>query len=391
MTLTYGDTNPKAVNREKPIFHIYIGLPGSNRDKVAEQDYKENAHDSVLISSEHIRKQFGWPHDPKYTPKVREVMEKAARTALKDGKDVFFDATNFSRSYRSGLAQSVKPFCEELRCHLVMVPVNECKKNYTGPDEDVDSLFLTLLKSYNPPAYTEGWNQIYIETAGYDYARFINSADSDKEVLGFSLLDLDVSQDNTHHELTLLQHMKEAESIFNRDYIEELPTTDNPYLDNYYAKTINGTHKLSEVSRSLWYDVKEMIGLHDIGKFCTKSFCDDKGNPTKEAHYYGHENYGAYLYLIKKIMDTAKEMSESECSRFHYPAYINAWVGNNAHTYVFLSHLLSLHMRPFTAWDLSSKAKNKDARRFGEDIIKDLEAIHKCDVLAHSSPEMPEM
>ena len=38
--------------------------------------------------------------------------------------------------------------------------------------------------------------------------------------------------------------------------------------------------------------------IHDIGKARCKSFIDRDGNPSKVAHYIGHQNYGAYYSLI---------------------------------------------------------------------------------------------
>jgi hypothetical protein len=38
--------------------------------------------------------------------------------------------------------------------------------------------------------------------------------------------------------------------------------------------------------------------IHDIGKPRCKSFVDRNGNITDVAHYFGHQNYGAYYSLI---------------------------------------------------------------------------------------------
>lgn len=46
--------------------------------------------------------------------------------------------------------------------------------------------------------------------------------------------------------------------------------------------------------------------LHDIGKPRVKSFIDRDGNVTKEAHYYGHQNYSAYYFLIQGYIEPTK-------------------------------------------------------------------------------------
>jgi hypothetical protein len=43
-------------------------------------------------------------------------------------------------------------------------------------------------------------------------------------------------------------------------------------------------------------DLYSAASIHDYGKAFTQTFFDLKGKPSLNAHYYGHDNYGAYLY-----------------------------------------------------------------------------------------------
>ena len=43
------------------------------------------------------------------------------------------------------------------------------------------------------------------------------------------------------------------------------------------------------------FDFHQAARFHDVGKYYTKQFMNNKGEPTTDAHYYGHEGYGAWL------------------------------------------------------------------------------------------------
>ena len=85
--------------------------------------------------------------------------------------------------------------------------------------------------------------------------------------------------------------------------------------------------------------------LHDIGKPYVKAFKDTKGNPSETAHFYSHDNVGAWMVY-------GVEMTTP---------YIAWLVGN--------------HMGPF----MNSKYYNKLPA-----YLKDaIDRLHECDIKAH--------
>ena len=64
--------------------------------------------------------------------------------------------------------------------------------------------------------------------------------------------------------------------------------------------------------------------FHDIGKESTKTFFDAKGNVSQYAHYYNHENVGAYdsfAYTVNYLRDA--QLRISRLIRWHmYPLTI---------------------------------------------------------------------
>lgn len=142
-------------------------------------------------------------------------------------------------------------------------------------------------------------------------------------VLTFLLEEMsNFEQKNSHHTETVLAHGKTS-----RDYLKNMGVEDKAFL----CAAI----------------------MHDCGKINTQTFGDDG-----EAHYYGHENAGAYIFLslateIKKTF----QLSDEEFQRALY--------------------LINYHMRP-NKWKNSSHAKRRDERVFGPEFIHDLEIFHKA-------------
>ena len=82
---------------------------------------------------------------------------------------------------------------------------------------------------------------------------------------------------------------------------------------------------------------------HDVGKLFTQSI--DKNDI---AHYYGHENIGAYIVL-------------------------------NLTNSLLAATLVNYHMKPYT----SEPEKTLWRDRAGEQLWQQLLALHECDELAH--------
>ena len=108
----------------------------------------------------------------------------------------------------------------------------------------------------------------------------------------------------------------------------------------------------------------KLCALHDIGKLYTKEFRNYKGEPTEVAHYYGHENLGAYLYLTMELCGRCR--TEKEIKEALYEAA-----------------LINCHMRPLTAWRDSLTAKERDKTLFGEEFVCNIEKINAADRAAH--------
>ena len=131
--------------------------------------------------------------------------------------------------------------------------------------------------------------------------------------------------------------------------------------DNSHHKHTLGTH-CKEVARNCDGDnLLYCTGLiHDCGKPFTKSFLNSKGEYTSEAHYYNHQNVGAYDGLMFSYPDGIKELD--------------------------VSILVNLHMQPYF-WDKNlehqEKTINKYKRLWGNTLFDMVMKLHYADVSSH--------
>ena len=239
--------------------NIMIGFPGSGKSSYAKKYLLTN--NSVYLSSDDIRIELCGFEDQTHNDVVFETMKKRTLNALRDGKDVIYDATNLSKKRRSGIISEARKLSAQINAYLCCTPINIIlERNITRVERQLpwDKL-VQMIQSIEPPMYYEGFDNIYLIDGGiyndiYDYNFLI------KECSGYN-------QDNPHHYETLEEHIKavtkKAESLGETFY----------YIDAYI---------LIQAAR-----------YHDFGKLYTKTFNDKKNHFV----YYGHDKVSAYLFM----------------------------------------------------------------------------------------------
>lgn len=239
--------------------NIMIGIPGSGKTKYAKINLlNEN---TVYLSSDDIRVDMFGFEDQTHNAEVFERMKRETLTALQNGFDVVYDATNLNKKRRSNIINQAKIYGAEVNAYLCCTPINIIlERNLTRQERQIpwDKL-IQMIQSIEPPMYYEGFDNIYLIDGGmyndiYDYNDLI------KDCVGYK-------QDNPHHYETLEEHIRavvrKAEILGETFY----------YIDAYI---------LIQAAR-----------YHDIGKPYTKQFNSEKGYST----YYGHEKVSTYLFM----------------------------------------------------------------------------------------------
>lgn len=303
-------------------FVMLSGLPGSGKSTYTEKLKEEGV---IIHSSDAIREELGDVNDQSKNEEVFRILHKRIKDDLKSGKSVAYDATNLNRKRRIAFLNELKNIpCEKI-CVLVATPFEECLKQNNKRDRKVpEEVIWRMYKSFNVPCEQEGFDEVIVYYPKEEWKEYYG--DVAEYVNGLC----DFDQENHHHELPLGIHM--LKTLWNA---MPIPYSDNNKNDNVEFAALS----------------------HDIGKVETKIFENTKGEITEEAHYYSHENVGSYKSLF-----------------FKYPDYVNK-------KYVAL--LIGLHMKPYMAWRQSEKAKEKDRKLFGDQIVEDIELLHRADLAAH--------
>ncbi|WP_010245608.1 AAA family ATPase [Acetivibrio cellulolyticus] len=293
-------------------FIMMVGLPGSGKSTLAKElALKENA---ALHSSDDLREElFGDANNQDNNELVFQELNRRINQDLSEGKSVVYDATNLSYKKRKLTLDRIKQECYK-ECILVATPYEKClHQNNLRSRKVPETVIEKMYKSFLVPQYYEGWDNIKVE--------FNTDEDYDLAEL-FKELDV-ISQDNSHHTLTIGEHCKKC-----AEYIEEQHND----------------------------EILLMAALlHDIGKKFTKRFEDRTGNPTEEAHFYNHQNVSAYLSLFYlKHMPVEKILE--------------------------ITNLIQWHMQPFNI--KTGKAKTKSTNLLGREAYDNLLRLHEADVRA---------
>ena len=184
------------------------------------------------------------------------------------------------------------------------------------------NVILAMMKRFEMPAEWEGFDEIRVY--GNEKPNNISIAN---ELIKIAER---MNHDNHNHSLTVGHHMQKAYALY---------TTENMRNSNY--------------------SVGQAILWHDIGKVYCKAFTDYHGNPTDEAHYYGHEYASAYLYLsllaISNINGTLRP-----CDKLTI-------------------NLIQHHMDHFKGENYLDKVRE----RYGDDFMEKLAIVHRYDIAAH--------
>ena len=307
---------------------MFVGIPASGKSTRSAQ-YREKGY--LILSSDEIREGLIKGADLERLPekektqlhcRVFEIIRKEAGAALKRGQSVVVDATNLSRKRRMSFLAQFKRFSCTKKCVLFITSAKICmerNRKRTGNACVPEDGMLRMLCNFECPNYWEGWDEIepVADSTAYQFPF--------EKIQGFE-------QDNPHHSMTLDAHIAAAVRFCKEQGYGEM--------------------------------LERVAAYHDIGKLYTKQYRNTRGEPTPHAHYLGHDNYGAYLYLTE--MCCGKELSEQEFRQVLYE-----------------TSLINCHMRPLVQWSWGAGIEEKDRKLFGQQFIADLLALHEADRAAH--------
>ena len=317
------------MKNKKPTLWLTVGLPGSGKSHWC-NEHKDELN-AIIHSSYALREELGDINDQSKNTDVFKILHSRIKDDLRDGKNVIYDATNLHRRRRIHFLQNeLRDIPCEKVCILFACPYELClARNFARDRQVPEGVMARMYKFFETPCLQEGFDDIQIVWANY------------KDIPGFEYdiyEDLQkwrkINHDNPHHTLSIGDHMIAAYTY---------------YMKNYKEYDVLNRH------------LSCAVVMHDCGKPDVKAFVNHKGNDCEIAHFYSHEAVGSYksLFYFREFDDcTDKDI-------------------------LYVSLLIGLHMRPYLSWKHSDKARQKDLKLFGANIVNDVYILNKCDLAAH--------
>lgn len=311
-------------------FYMLVGLPGSGKSNIARKMKEENPKIQILSSDELRKELWGNENTQGDNSVLFKELHNRIKFCLENGVDCIYDATNISSKRRVAFLNELKRFNDlNKTCIFVLTSIEKCLKNNKNrerkvPEEVIKGMYLR----FDVPQYREGWDNIIIERQFDRQRDYLKNMDKLRKI----------PHDNPHHLLSIGDHMCAC-----TEYI----------LKNYALKINDYMLKI----------LCEAAFFHDIGKPFTKTFKDSQGKDTEIAHYYGHENVSAYLYLLYcSSEELRKEQKES----------------------LYVTDLIGLHMRMFNiarekALD-NYKPEEKLINLIGQEKYNALKILNQADI-----------
>lgn len=239
-------------------FMMLVGPSGCGKSTWA----KSHSKNYTILSSDAIRGELWGDEDEQRNPaKVFEVLHQRVREALRQGNNVIYDATNLNakrrKNYLKQLKQQMAADGIEVKYNAILIVADfkQCCQNNYARDRKVsrEAIHRHFLQ-IQIPFHNEGWDNISVVRNSH----FISWGDA--------LFMLDIPHDNEHHPNDVLAHSLRVAAAMGE-----------PFSFGWKAGV-----------------------LHDLGKPMTKVWNKANGSFDGQAHYYSHQNVGAYLSFLVK-------------------------------------------------------------------------------------------
>ena len=247
-----------------PNFTMFVGIPGSG--KSYQSHILQEKTGAKLYSSDDIRANLELADANRNDNAILfEQINKDIINDLKNGQDVIFDATNLNSKKRMHLL-SLIPENTHKECFLVLRIIERCIEANENRDRTIPKeAIIQKAKSFEPPMFYEGWDTITKLYTDNDRGIYGNPEDLINDFI-------DIPHDSNYHQETIGEHI---EMVLNN---------------------------IDKTDKELYYSAL----LHDESKPFCKVFHNFKGEPTEQAHYYGHEyvsSYNCFFYNIPEEVD----------------------------------------------------------------------------------------
>lgn len=159
---------PVEAKKEPQTLHVMVGLPGSGKSTLAEALAEVVGKDAVLISSDSVRQEIlGDVEDQSDQARVFATVNERITSALAEGKDVLYDATNLYKKSRRCILDSIPESCRDnivVNFWVMNTPLDEClRRNYSRTRRVPEGVIRHMAKNATFPKRDE-WEGMCVVT-----------------------------------------------------------------------------------------------------------------------------------------------------------------------------------------------------------------------------------
>ncbi len=315
------------MSERKPRLTLLCGLSASGKSQYINTVSQDSGNEVITISTDSIRKNIcGSVEDQSKNKEVFQTFHSLIVKYLKNGVDVVAEATNITMKSRRSVLNVIKGIDCEKVCVVIVKPIGECKLDDSLREHPVSEYVIDKqARKFQIPFREEGWDKIEF----IDHIEDKQGCVAEIESTWVPEIYNDFDQKNPYHMESLGKHMTDA----------------------YYFVKNHGLHKNKD------YEMINATICHDMGKLYTQTF-DENG----VAHYYGHENIGAYMMLVYEVAN-------------QHSLFVNHNIGD-------IAFYINYHMLPFQWKPNGTKTETKWAKRLGSKKYHNLWDMHIADLIA---------
>jgi putative nucleotidyltransferase with HDIG domain len=259
---------------------MLCGIPASGKSTWAMQ-YKEVYHDAHIISSDTIREElFGDVANQDNNDLVfREVFSRIKNIILNGGCDdkIIFDATNISAKRRRSFLKQIKEIKKNIpiliTARVFLTPLEKCLEYNNSRERKVpEDVIRRMYFNFSVPTYDEEFHDIFyfdhVNNTG-DVFEIIYDGLKNYDIFSAKFekafgVNVDMPHDNPHHKESIGEHIYSV--------IKQIEK-------KIYNNDINKKRLLFAAL------------LHDVGKYQTKQYKEEKGYCV----FYNHENISSQI------------------------------------------------------------------------------------------------
>lgn len=311
------------MSERKPRLTLLCGLSASGKSQYTSIVANNRNSECIILSTDTLRANIcGSVEDQSKNKEVFQTFHSLIAKYLKNGIDVVAEATNITMKSRRSILNVIKGIDCEKVCVVIVKPIGECKLDDSLREHPVSEYVIDKqARKFQIPFREEGWDKIEF----IDHIEDKQGCVAEIESTWVPEIYNDFDQKNPYHMESLGKHMTDAYD---------------------FSKKIHND-----------YSVLVATKYHDMGKLYTQTFDEDG-----VAHYYGHENIGAYMMLVYEVAN-------------QHSLFVNHNIGD-------IAFYINYHMLPFQWKPNNTKTETKWAKRFGSKKYHNLWDMHIADLVA---------